>query len=248
VAGDAGPVLVVDSLTVRHRRRQILDAVRFDAGRGVLAVLGPNGAGKSTLFRSLAGLARAEAGTVTFEGEDLRTRAGLRAIRGVLGYQQQAPVFTNGFTVRESIRYAAWLKGVPRRRASERVGRALEFSHLTDVASRPVRRLSGGQQKRTAIAQAMVHEPRLLVLDEPTAALDPTERRATLELIRQLGKNATVLLSTHITSDLAAATDVLVLAGGEARFSGSRAEFRERADATDADVWESAYSNVCGSN
>ncbi|BDZ48898.1 ABC transporter ATP-binding protein [Frondihabitans sucicola] len=250
-----GHTLVVDSLVVRHRRRHALDGLSFEAGRGVLAVLGPNGAGKSTLFRVLAGLAKRTSGVVLFDGDDYRDRSGLRAVRATLGFQPQAPVFNTGFTVLEAVRYAAWLKGVGRRESAALVDRALGATHLTDLASRQVRRLSGGQQKRTAIAQAIVHEPHLVVLDEPTASLDPTERQAVLEIISRLGRRATVLVSTHITSDLAAATDVLVLDAGRAQFSGSKRDFRERTHAThatdatpatDLDVWEAAYAAVRG--
>lgn len=237
--------LVAESLVVRRRRRRALDELSFAAGRGVLAVLGPNGAGKTTLFQALAGLTTAESGVMLFDGADLRTSRGRRVTRGALGYQPQKPVFNNGFTVEDSVRYASWLKGPTTRETKANVDRALEVTHLTDLASRPVRRLSGGQQKRAAIAQAIVHVPRLLLLDEPTAALDPKERRAVLEAIRLLGESTTVLLSTHITADLDAATHVLVIDRGRARFTGTKSEFRERGDGSGGDEWEAAYSSVC---
>lgn len=245
--GDSsGATLQITSLVARRGRRRVLNGLSFEARPGVLAVLGPNGAGKSTLFRVITGLGRASSGRLVFDGVDATSRSGLRAVRGRLGYQPQTPTFTNGFTVRESLRYAAWLKGVGRREAEGRVERALTTANLTELARRPVRLLSGGQQKRTAIAQAIVHEPGLLVLDEPTAALDPTERRAVLDVVEALGHRSTVLMSTHITSDLVAATDVLVLDAGRARFTGTRADFGEQAADRHSDPWEAAYAAVSG--
>jgi ABC-2 type transport system ATP-binding protein len=237
--------LRVESLVVHNRRQLALNGLTFEAGDGVLGILGPNGAGKTTLLRLLAGLRKADSGSVTFDDHDLRSRSGMSIVRGALGFQPQAPVFTNGFTVLESVRYAAWLKGLNKRETSRKVDRALEATHLTDVASRPVRRLSGGQQKRAAIAQAIVHTPRLLLLDEPTAAIDPAERRSVLDVIRDLGEQTTLLLSTHITSDLRAADGVLVLGEGRSRFCGTKSEFHGLADSTESDVWESAYAAVC---
>ncbi|AMM22005.1 hypothetical protein AX769_19955 [Frondihabitans sp. PAMC 28766] len=223
----------------------MLNDLSFAVSGGVHAILGPNGAGKSTLLRILAGLAKAQSGDVGFEGVSLGDRRGTRIMRRWFGYQPQTPVFNNGFTVRESVGYAAWLKGMGARQAPGLIDRALEATHLRDVKSMPVGRLSGGQQKRAAIAQAIVHQPRLLLLDEPTAALDPSERRSILDVIDHLGRESTVLLSTHITSDLRVADSVLVLTDGQARFSGPKMEFGQWARADDADIWESAYDVLC---
>lgn len=232
----------------RRGRRLVLDELSFVANPGVLAVLGPNGAGKSTLLRVLVGLGQADAGIVRFAGHDLRSGNGLKAARAMTGFQPQKPQFPPRFTVAESVGYAAWLKGIPRQGSLKAVTRALESTHLTDLAGRALQRLSGGEQKRAAIAQAIVHSPELLLLDEPSAALDPAERRAVLQVISVIGQTTTVIMSTHITSDLASANDVLIVDQGRARFHGSAGDFRRRSTRGAVDQWESAYASVTGTS
>ena len=228
------------------RRRPILNELSFDFDGGVLAVLGPNGAGKTTMMRVLAEGTRVSAGRVIFRGMDVSDRGFARELRVSTGYQPQAPRLMGAFSVEEAVKYAAWLKGVSGSRIDDAVALALSRTNLTDLSRDKVRTLSGGQRKRASIAQAIVHEPELVLLDEPTAALDPQERMSLLEVLRNLGDTLNVVFTTHITSDLSgvgAASTVLLLEGGRRRFCGSAGEFGDLGvvEAGSESRWDRAY-------
>ncbi|SEE36492.1 ABC transporter ATP-binding protein [Jiangella alba] len=227
----------VRDLVVRYRRRVALDGLDLRLGAGVHGLLGPNGAGKTTLMRVLATVTRPASGGVTvLDGDVVAGSAALRRVRRRLGYLPQQFGYYPRFTVREFVEYFAWLKEVPRERIPVAVDRAIERVGLLDRADERLKRLSGGMLRRAGIAQAIVNEPDLLLLDEPTAGLDPEQRVDFRDLLRVLGVDACVLVSTHLVEDVAAAcADVTLLHEGRSVFRGTPGELAARGDGGDGD-------------
>ncbi|MEU5611291.1 ABC transporter ATP-binding protein [Streptomyces sparsogenes] len=212
----------IHGLTVRHRRTTALDAVDLSFGTGVHGLLGPNGAGKTSLIRVLATVAPPAAGRVELLGGDISAPAHRTSVRRRLGYLPQEFGYYPGFTVREFVAYMAWLKEVPRAEAPAAVERAVARVGLADRIDAKVRTLSGGMVRRAGIAQAIVNDPELLLLDEPTAGLDPEQRVDFRALLRELGRTATVIVSTHLVEDVAAACgEVTVIGGGRVAYRGT---------------------------
>ncbi|MER5397605.1 ABC transporter ATP-binding protein [Streptomyces sp. NPDC002599] len=214
----------VSGLSVRHRRTTALDSVDLDFGLGVHGLLGPNGAGKTSLVRVLATVAAPSAGRVELLGSDLRGHRERGAVRRELGYLPQDFGYYPGFTVREFVAYVAWLKELPRAATDAAVERAVARVGLADRVDARIKTLSGGMVRRVGIAQAIVNDPRLLLLDEPTAGLDPEQRVEFRALLRELGRTATVIVSTHLVEDVAAAcTEVTLLEAGRVAYRGTPA-------------------------
>lgn len=212
---------VVDGLARRFGSTQALDDVDLVIRPGVLGILGPNGAGKTTLMRTLATVLPVDAGRVTIMGLDLANEREVREVRRKLGYLPQVFGFYGGFTASEFVEYVAWLKGMPSDGTREAVEWALDQVGMTDRAQVKMRRLSGGMRRRVGIAQAIVNRPSLLLLDEPTAGLDPEQRVVFRRLLRSLGESAAVVVSTHLVEDVAAACSrVAVMDKGAIRFEG----------------------------
>ena len=212
----------VTGLCVRHRKTLALDSVDLDLGTGVHGLLGPNGAGKTSLIRVLATVARPSGGRVEILGQDSAEHRGRTGIRRRLGYLPQEFGYYPGFTVREFVAYVAWLKELPAARAPEAVERAVARVGLGDRIDAKVKTLSGGMVRRVGIAQAIVNDPSVLLLDEPTAGLDPEQRVEFRELLRELGTAATVIVSTHLVEDVAAAcTEVTLLDAGRIAYRGT---------------------------
>ncbi len=224
---------------VRRGRQWVLRDVSVELEPGVTGLLGPNGAGKTTLLRVVATAIRPQEGSVRLLGHDPTSEPGMLAARRRLGYMPQEPGFHRRFTVFEFVDYVAILKEHDRRRdRHEAVRHALELVDLQDQAGTRIRQLSGGMRRRVALAAALVGDPELLILDEPTAGLDPDQRLRFREVIGQLGKDRVVLLSTHQTDDVAAlCRQVVVLDAGEVRFRGSQAELTSRAR---GQVWQTS--------
>ncbi|MGV9454788.1 ABC transporter ATP-binding protein [Streptomyces sp. NPDC003635] len=212
----------VAGLRVRHRKTLALDSLDLDFGLGVHGLLGPNGAGKTSLIRVLATVAAPSEGHVGILGEDVRDPRGRAAVRRRLGYLPQEFGYYPGFTVREFVAYMAWLKEMPAAGTPAAVERAVARVGLTDRIDAKIKTLSGGMVRRVGIAQAIVNEPSVLLLDEPTAGLDPEQRVEFRELLRELGASATVLVSTHLVEDVAAAcTEVTLIAAGRLAYRGT---------------------------
>jgi ABC-2 type transport system ATP-binding protein len=214
--------VAVEQLRIRYGRRVVLDGLDLTLDTGVHGLLGPNGAGKTTLMRVLATVTRPDAGEVRLLGTSIGDAKALRRVRRRLGYLPQSFGFYPRFTVREFVEYFAWLKEMPADRIPVAVDRALERVGLLDRADDRMRTLSGGMQRRAGIAQAIVNAPRLLLLDEPTAGLDPEQRVEFRALLRELGVDACVLVSTHLVEDVAVACErVSLVDGGRLVFTGT---------------------------
>jgi len=186
----------------------------LEIGPGVLGLLGPNGAGKSTLMRILATITRPTHGTVTWNGTDIISSPD--TVREVLGYlPQDFGVYPNLDTV-EFLEYLAAAKGLDGNTSRRRIDELLQLVNLTEVRHRPIGKFSGGMKQRVGIAQALLNDPRLLIVDEPTGGLDPEERVRFRNLLSELSGERIVILSTHIVSDVeAVATDIAIIRKGE---------------------------------
>ena len=188
-------------------------------GPGIVGLLGPNGAGKSTLMRILATLARPGTGRVLWNGEDIGRRP--EALRAELGYLPQDFGVYAALSAREFLAYLAAVKGLPTRVARDRVDECLALVGLSEAADRRLGGYSGGMRQRVGIAQALLNDPKLLIVDEPTVGLDPEERLRFRHLITDLAGQRLVILSTHIVSDVEASASALaVMARGQLLFHG----------------------------
>lgn len=208
--------------------------VSLRLGPGILGLLGPNGAGKSTLMRILATLARPSAGTVSWNGVDIA--ANPNSLRSALGYLPQDFGVYAALSGREFLGFLAAVKGLAGARARERVDACLHLVGLADVAERRLGEYSGGMRQRVGIAQALLNDPALLIVDEPTVGLDPEERMRFRHLLTDLAGERLVVLSTHIVSDVeASASGLAVMAAGRLRFHGTPSELIARAE---GHAWE----------
>ena len=206
-------MLTLENITKSYRGRTALREVSLELPCGIYGLLGPNGAGKSTLMNIITGNLVPEKGRVLWDGEDIRS-LGAR-FRSLIGYAPQQQGLYETFTGRRFLAYLAALKGIPGREVGREIERVLAMGNLEDAADRPLRTYSGGMKQRILIAQAVLGDPRLLVLDEPTAGLDPGERVRVRERIRALSGNRVVLISTHVVSDIAPiAGEILLIRSG----------------------------------
>src|SRR3984893_5779753 len=194
-------MIKVENLTKRYAGQTAIKDLNFEVGKGeIMGFLGPNGAGKTTTMRILASFMPPTSGRATIAGYDIFSQS-LQA-RAHLGYMPENVPLYNDMRVTEYLNYRAALKGVPHRRRSERVGDVKELCGVKDVEKKLIATLSKGYRQRVGLADALLHEPDLLILDEPTIGLDPNQIRQVRELIKNLGKQHTILLSTHILPEV----------------------------------------------
>ena len=209
--------LVTDRLSKQYKNRIAVDRVSVSLQKGVYGLLGANGAGKTTFMRMLCGILKPTSGTITFDGIDVSEEA----YRAVLGYLPQDFGYYPEFNATDFLLYFAALKGIPRHQADRKAKELLQLVGLQDVRRKKIKTFSGGMKQRLGIAQALLNDPKLLVLDEPTAGLDPKERVRFRNLIETLGQESIILLSTHIVSDIEhIADEVLMMKDGQLIWQG----------------------------
>lgn len=206
-------MLLANELTKHYGRVEALTDVTLEFGPGLYGLLAPNGAGKTTLIKTLTTLITPTRGEVLYDGIDIKVLD--EEYRDLLGYLPQEFGYYRGYTARQFLRYLAALKGLDRRTADSKVAEVLEMVALSEVADRRLRGFSGGMIQRVGIAQAMLNDPKILILDEPTAGLDPKERVRFRNLLSALARDRIVILSSHIVSDIEhIATTVVLLDRG----------------------------------
>ena len=199
--------LTVQELTKRYKDKTAVDRVSLHLTEGINGLLGANGAGKTTLMRMLCGILKPTAGSVALDGVDVTSED----YRAVLGYLPPDFGYYPDFTGLDFLLYLAALKGLTRSHAKRKANELLELVSLANVGKKKIKTYSGGMKQRLGIAQALLNDPRLLVVDEPTAGLDPKERVKFRNLIAGLGQDTVVLLSTHIVSDVEKIADHMLM-------------------------------------
>jgi len=230
--------LQVEHLYKSYGRKEALRDVSFTLRKGIYGLLGENGAGKSTLMRMMATVDFPTRGAIRCDGKDIFAMD--EEYRGLIGYMPQNYSVYPGFTARDFLEYMGVLKGIPKNRLASRIKEVLEFVNLSEVAEKKVKTFSGGMKRRIGIAQAIIHEPGILILDEPTAGLDPAERIRFSNIISDMGRDKIVLLSTHIVSDIEAiANELVVLKKGNILKTGNVEEIVRTVKGR---VWETAVS------
>lgn len=209
--------LSIDRLTKQYQNKIAVDRISLRLNTGIYGLLGANGAGKTTLMRMVCGILKPTSGTITFDGIDVSEER----YRSMLGYLPQDFGYYPEFTGEDFLLYMAALKGMRKPQARRKTVELLKLVSLHDVAKKKIKTYSGGMKQRLGIAQALLNQPKLLVLDEPTAGLDPKERVRFRDLIKDLGKDSIVLLSTHIVSDIEhIADDILMMKSGQLIYQG----------------------------
>lgn len=209
--------LVIDRVSKQYKNHIAVDRISVNLQKGVYGLLGENGAGKTTLMRMICGILKPTSGTISFDSMDVSEEG----YRSILGYLPQDFGYYPEFSGQDFLMYLAALKGLYKKTAQRKVKELLELVSLSEVAKKKIKTYSGGMKQRLGIAQALLNDPEIIVLDEPTAGLDPKERVRFRNLIEELGKESIVLLSTHIVSDIEHIADyVLMMKDGELIYNG----------------------------
>lgn len=215
--------LKITNLTKDFRKTRAVNGVNYTFRSGVYGLLGVNGAGKTTLMRMLTTLLNPTSGAITWDGEDIFKMD--KAFRRLLGYLPQDFGAYPDFSVQDYLMYISTLKGMKPAAARARVAQMLELTGMTQFKGKKMKALSGGMKRRAGIAQAVLNDPQILILDEPTAGLDPSERIRFRNLISELASDRIVLLSTHIVSDVeSAASQIILMKDGKFLVTGTAEE------------------------
>ncbi|WP_434813600.1 ABC transporter ATP-binding protein [Bacillus halotolerans] len=216
-------MLSIESLCKSYRHHQAVRNVSFQVMENeCVALLGPNGAGKTTTLQMLSGLLSPTSGTVKLYGEQ-------KADRSMIGYLPQYPAFYSWMTANEFLTFAGRLSGLSKKKCQEKIGEMLEFVGLQDAANKRIGGYSGGMKQRLGLAQALLHKPKLLILDEPVSALDPSGRIEVLDMMRELKKHMAVLFSTHVLHDAEQVCDqVVIMKSGEISWKGALQQLKEQ--------------------
>ncbi|WP_079509408.1 ABC transporter ATP-binding protein [Mesobacillus jeotgali] len=223
----------VENLEKSFKELKVVKGLNFELETGkCIALIGANGAGKTTTLKMISGLLQPSKGSIHFEGEKIGGDH-----RRLIGYLPQHPVFHDWMTAREFLEYVGKLSGLEPKVARARSAELLELVGIADSKNRRIGKFSGGMKQRLGIAQAIIHRPKLIMLDEPVSALDPFGRREVLELLDKLKRDATVLFSTHILNDAEEVCEsILFLHNGELIESGTMEEFREKYHQSKIDI------------
>ena len=231
--------LSIDRLTKQYGRKIAVDQVSAALRPGVYGLLGANGAGKTTLMRMLCAILEPTSGEVLLNGKEVTLMGA--DYRNILGYLPQDFGYYPNYSAMEFLMYIAALKGIPKNIARKRATELLEVVDLNQTAGRKIKTFSGGMKQRVGIAQALLNNPKVLILDEPTAGLDPKERVRFRNLISEYAGDKIVILSTHIVSDIEAIADeVLLMKKGKFVLQGTVPELTEKARGK---VWEISVSS-----
>lgn len=226
--------LRAEEVCKRFGEKRAVDRVSFALSSGVYGLLGENGAGKTTLMRMLCALLRPDSGTILFQGENVRQMGA--QYRRILGYLPQDFGYYPDFTAERYLRYLAQLKALPPWMVPQKLDEIWELTGLKDAKRQRLKSFSGGMLRRLGIGQALLNDPQVLVLDEPTAGLDPKERIRFRNMISSLGKDRIVLLSTHIVQDVEFIADrIMMMKGGKLAESGTVWELSQKVEGK---VWE----------
>ena len=231
--------LQVEHLFRSYRKKEALRDVNFRLKKGTYGLLGENGAGKSTLMRIMSTVDFPTKGKIQYDGNDVFLMD--EEYRSLIGYMPQNYSVYPSFTARDFLEYMGVLKGIPKEKLKSRIDEVLEFVNLSDVAGKRGKTFSGGMKRRIGIAQAIINEPEILILDEPTAGLDPKERIRFSNIISDMGKDKIVLLSTHIVSDIEAiASELVVMKKGEVLKTGN---VDDLVQSVKGQVWETVVNH-----
>ncbi|QOR66484.1 ABC transporter ATP-binding protein [Cytobacillus suaedae] len=216
------PLVTINNLTKTFGKDTAVNNVSFNIKKGsCFALLGPNGAGKTTTLRMLAGIIKPTSGSIQFTGMEKGDH------RQHIGYLPQHPVFYNWMTAEEFLVYVGQLAHLSKKEARAKADELLELVGLVDAKKKRIRGFSGGMKQRLGIAQTMIHNPRLIMLDEPVSALDPVGRREVIEMMRELKKQTTILFSTHVLHDAEeVCDDIVIIRKGEVALEGTLQELR----------------------
>ena len=210
-------ILQGDRVTKQYKNKIAVDRVSFELREGVTGLLGANGAGKTTLMRMMTGILDPTSGDIRADGIPVTSEE----YRAMLGYMPQDFGYYPEFSARDFIMYFAALKGIDKHQARKRADELLQLVGLSDVAGKKIKTFSGGMKQRLGIAQAIINDPKILILDEPTAGLDPKERVRFRNLIADIAEDTIVLFSTHIVSDIEhIAGNVLMMRDGSLIYEG----------------------------
>lgn len=223
--------LKINNLSKTYKKGAVkaLDDFSITLTPGVYGLLGPNGAGKSTLMNIITDNLNADSGEVIYNGENIKKRG--KDFRAVLGYMPQQQGLYDDFTLNRFLWYMAALKGLKRKEAKEKITKLLETVNLTDSAHKKLGAFSGGMKQRALIAQALLNEPEILILDEPTAGLDPKERIRIRNFISDIAEDKIVILATHVVSDIEfIAKEVILLKSGKLVACNNIAELLKSVD------------------
>ena len=232
-------------ITKKYKEVTALENVSLILQNGIYGLLGPNGAGKSTMMNLITGTLRPDSGSIRWNGADIRSLGA--DYRSILGYAPQQQGLYDTFTGRRFLSYMAALKGISKKELPDELARVLAYVNLEAAADRPVGTYSGGMKQRILIAQAIMGAPKLIVLDEPTAGLDPKERVRIRERIKDLAGDKIILVSTHVVSDIEPiAREILLLKSGRLVDQGAVSALAARYEG--AKNLEDVYMRVYGSD
>lgn len=202
-------MLSVEHITKKYKDFTVLEDINLTFENGVYGLIAPNGAGKTTLIKMIVTLLRPTKGVIRWDGEDVWTLDW--KFRELMGYLPQQFGYYRNYSPRAYLRYIAALKGLSRTATEEKIPELLNLVSLTDAADKKMKKFSGGMIQRVGIAQALLNEPKLLILDEPTAGLDPKERAHFRNLLAALSRDCTVIISTHIVSDVESIANQVIM-------------------------------------